>query len=172
MLLGEMVSQFWVSLRALRISLRSWRLGAFCHKKSKESQRRKDTTTGSGTNPVAENQKGPLSGPRCYCYPRLLLSQFRYPAWFYAEPSAQHPQSALGISGRVVQGDQFPRRVVLCSKRIRGVRVNYRQDISAADSTENEVLLVNGDNSVSFVEYRIVVHGLLDARFLTTAHPP
>jgi hypothetical protein len=95
----------------------------------------------------------------------IVIPVIVIPVWCYAEPSPQYPQSALGISGRVVQGDQFPRRVVLGSERIRGVRVNYRQDISAADSTENEVLLVNGDNSVSFVEYRIVVHRFLDARF-------
>jgi hypothetical protein len=89
-----------------------------------------------------------------------------------ARLAPKRPQLALSVSGRVVQRDQFPRRVVLCSKRIRGVRVDYRQDISAADSTENEVLLVNGDNSVSFVEYRIVVHEVLDApTFGMDRHP-
>ena len=79
------------------------------------------------------------------------------------------PALTLGVGGRIVQRNQFPRRVVLFSQRILGVRVDYRQDVSAADSTENEVLLVNGDNSVSFLEYRIVVHRALDAKILNEA---
>ena len=43
--------------------------------------------------------------------------------------------------------------------------VLYGQDLSAADSAENKILVVNGDDSVPFLEYRIVVHSThLDAQ--------
>jgi len=67
-------------------------------------------------------------------------------------------QSAVDVGGWIVEGDELPWGVVFCGERVFRIRVLYGQDLSAADSPENEILLVNGDNSVLLVEYRIVIH--------------
>jgi len=66
--------------------------------------------------------------------------------------------SAIGFSRGIVQGDQLPWGVILCGQRIFWIGVLYGQDLSAADTAKNQILLVNGDNPVLLVEYRIVVH--------------
>ncbi len=69
-----------------------------------------------------------------------------------------YTESAIDVSRRIVQGNQLPWRIIFRGEWVFRIRVLYSQDLSAADSPENEILRVNGDNSVSFFEYRIVVH--------------
>lgn len=76
-------------------------------------------------------------------------------------------QSAVDVGGWIVQGDELPWGVVFCGERVFRIRILNGQDLSAADPPENEILLVNGDNSVLLVEYRIVVHGYWMLKWLS-----
>ena len=75
--------------------------------------------------------------------------------------NSTRPLLAIGLRRGIVQSNELPWRVIRCGKWVFRIRILYGHDLSAADSPENKVLIVNGDNSVSFSEYRIVVHRVI-----------
>jgi hypothetical protein len=71
------------------------------------------------------------------------------------------------FDGGVVQGNQFPRRIVLLREGILGVGVYDLEHVAGALGAENEALLFDRNHSVPIFEYRSLFHELLDARFRT-----
>jgi hypothetical protein len=67
--------------------------------------------------------------------------------------------STLNIFGWVLEADDFAGRVVFLGQGILRVRVGDGQHVSGADPLDNKVLLINRDDSVSFFEYRVIIHG-------------
>ena len=80
---------------------------------------------------------------------------------FRGKSNSTRPLLAIGLRRGIVQSNEFPWRVIRCGKWVFRIRILYGHDLSAADPPENKVLIVNGDNSVSFSEYRIVVHRVI-----------
>jgi hypothetical protein len=76
------------------------------------------------------------------------------------------------FDGGIVQGNQFPRRIILFREGILGVGVYDLEHVSGALGAENEALLFDRDHSVSIFEYRGLFHEMLDARSRTRDAAP
>jgi hypothetical protein len=69
------------------------------------------------------------------------------------------------FDGGIVQGNQFPRRIILFREGILGISVYDLEHVAGALGAESEALLFDRNHSIPIFEYRSLFHELLDARF-------